>query len=53
MTVIAKNTDDFSFVVKWYNYPAYKKFENYFLVNGNKINKKMALEEIKLRIMTY
>jgi hypothetical protein len=51
LTVIAKNTDDFSFVEKmlYDNYPAYKKFENYFIVNGNKINKNITLEENKIK----
>ena len=51
LTVIAKNTDYFSFIEKilYDNYPNYKQFENYFLVNGNKVNKNITLEENKIK----
>ena len=47
-TVIAKNTDKFSKIV-YDKYPKYKDFENYFLVNGNRINRHRTLEENKIR----
>ena len=51
LTVIAKNTDYFSFIEKilYDHYPNYKQFENYFLVNGSKINKNITLEENKIK----
>ena len=40
-TIIAKNTDSFSNIEKqlYDNYPRYIDSENYFLCNGNRINK--------------
>ena len=51
LTVIAKNTDDFSKIEKmiYDKYPKYIEFENYFLVNGNKINKHKTLEQNKIK----
>jgi hypothetical protein len=45
--VIAKNTDKFSKVenMLYEQYPNYVETENYFLVNGNKINKHKTLEQ--------
>ena len=50
-TVIAKNTDNFARLEeKLYNkYPSYKDTENYFLVNGYKINRHRTLEENKIK----
>ena len=50
-TVIAKNTDNFSNIEKmlYDKYPKYIEFENYFLVNGNKINKHKTLEQNKIK----
>ena len=50
-SVIAKNTDDFSKIEKmiYDEYPKYIEFENYFLVNGNKINKHKTLEQNKIK----
>jgi len=50
-TLISKNSDDFSKIEKllYDKYPNYKDSENYFLVNGNKINKHRTLEENKIR----
>ena len=51
LTVITKNTDDFTNIEKilYKKYPKYKDSENYFLVNGNKINRHRTLEENKIR----
>ena len=50
-SVIAKNTDDFSKIEKmlYDKYPKYIEFENYFLVNGNKINKNKTLEQNNIK----
>ena len=50
-SVITKNTDDFSNIEKilYKRYPKYKDSENYFLVNGNKINRHKTLEENKIK----
>jgi len=50
-TVISKNSDDFKKIEKilYYKYPKYKDSENYFLANGNIINKDRTLEENKIR----
>ena len=50
-TVIAKNTDKFSQIenILYDKYPKYKDSENYFLVNGNRINRHRTLEENKIR----
>jgi len=50
-TIITKNTDEFSKIEKllYDKYPKYKDYENYFLVNGNIINKDRTLEENKIR----
>ena len=46
-----KNTDDFTNIEKilYKKYPKYKDFENYFLVNGTKINRHRTLEENKIK----
>ena len=50
-TIITKNTDDFSNIEKilYKKYPRYKDSENYFVVNGSKINRNRTLEENKIR----
>ena len=48
---LCKNTDKFTRIEKliYEKYPEYKKTENYFFVNGNKINKNETLEENKIK----
>ena len=50
-TIIIKNSDKFSKIenILYDKYPKYKDSENYFLVNGNKINKYRTFEENKIR----
>ena len=50
-TIIAKNTDLFSNIEKqlYDNYPRYIDSENYYLCNGNRINKHRTLEENKIK----
>ena len=50
-TIITKNTDKFSKIenILFDKYPKYKDSENYFLVNGNKINRYRTFEENKIR----
>jgi hypothetical protein len=49
--VIAKNNDKFSKLedILYEKYPKYKETENYFIVNGKKINRNYTLEENKIR----
>ena len=49
--VITKNTDYFTKIeqILYEKYPKYKDSENYFLVNGNKINRHKTLEENKIK----
>ena len=46
-STFAKPSDDFTKIEKilYNNYPKYKKYENYFLVNGRRINKYNTIEE--------
>ena len=48
---VAKNTDSFSRLEEklYKEYPEYKDTENYFLVNGNKINRHKTLEENRIK----
>ena len=48
--IISKNTDKFSKLetILYENYPQYVDSENYFFVNGNKINKHRSLQENKI-----
>ena len=50
-SIICKNTDKFSRLSDLFNkeYPQYEKYENYFLLNGKKvnINKTLDLNNIK------
>jgi len=50
-TIITKNSDKFSKIenILFDKYPKYKDSENYFLVNGNKINRYRTFEENKIR----
>ena len=50
-SVICKNTDKFSKIenMLYDEYPEYSKFENHFLVNGNKVNKYKSLEFNKIK----
>jgi len=50
-TIITKNSDEFSKIEKllYDKYPKYKDSENYFLVNGNRINRHRTFEENKVR----
>ena len=49
--IIAKNTDVFSKIEKilYDKYPKYIESENYFLVNGNRINKQKTFEQNKIK----
>jgi len=48
--IIYKNTEEFSKIesILYKKYPKYIESENYFLVNGNKINKHKSLKENKI-----
>ena len=50
-TLIAKNTEPFTKIefMLYEKYPNYKDTENYFLVNGTRINKYRTLEENKIK----
>ena len=50
-SVICKNTDKFNIVENklYEEYPEYLESENYFIVNGNKINKYKSLEFNKIK----
>jgi len=47
---LCKNTDKFTRIEELFyeKYPEYKKKGNYFIINGNKINKEKTLEENKI-----
>ena len=49
-TIIAKNTENFSILENsiYNEYPQYRETENYFLINGKKINKHKTLEQNKI-----
>ena len=49
--VIAKNTDKFSKLedILYEKYPNYKDTDNYFIVNGKRINRNRTLEENKIK----
>ena len=46
-SIVDKNTTLFSDIEKilYYKYQQYKNFENYFLANGQKINRNLSLKE--------
>jgi hypothetical protein len=50
-SIICKNTEKFSKLEeKLYNdYPEYSKFDNYFMYNGNRVNKMKTLDENKIK----
>jgi len=50
-SIICKNTEKFSELEeKLYNdYPEYSKFDNYFMSNGNRVNKMKTLDENKIK----
>ena len=50
-SLICKNTDVFSTVenLLYKQYPEYKESENYFLLDGNKINRYKTLDENKIK----
>ena len=50
-SVVGKNTDDFLKYEKmlYEKYPKYKDTENYFLVNGKKLNRNRTLEENNIK----
>ena len=49
--VIAKNKDKFSKLeeIVYDKYPKYKDTDNFFIVNGNRINRHRTLEENKIK----
>ena len=50
-SIICKNNDNFSRLEKvlYDEYPEYKETENYFIVNGKKINRFKTLEENNIK----
>ena len=50
-TLITKNTEIFTKIesILYEKYPTYKDSENYFIVNGNRINRHRTLEENKIK----
>ena len=50
-SIICKNTDQFTKIeTQLYNeYPKYRYLENYFVVNGNKINKYISIKENNIK----
>ena len=48
---VAKNTDNFTKIEStlYEKFPKYKETENYFLVNGKKLNKHKTLDENKIK----
>ena len=50
-STVAKVNDSFRKIedIVYKKYPEYKEYENYFLVNGRKINKNKTLEENKIK----
>ena len=48
--IISKNTDKFSKIeaILYEKYPQYVDSENFFLVNGNRINRNRSLQENKI-----
>ena len=49
--IICKNTDDFSRLEKkiYEEYPDYSESDNYFLINGRKINRNKTLDQNKIK----
>ena len=50
-SIICKNTQKFiELEKKLYNdYPEYSKSDNYFIINGNRVDKTKSLDENKIR----
>ena len=50
-STVAKNTDNFAKLegTLYEKYPKYKETENYFLVNGKKLNRHKTLDENKIK----
>jgi len=50
-STFAKPNDNFTKIenILYDNYPNYREFENYFLVNGNKINRNKTIEQNKIK----
>ena len=50
-SIICKNTDKFIKIENelYAKYPEYIESENYFLINGNKVNKYKSLDENKIK----
>ena len=50
-SVVCKNTEKFSKLEEklYKDYPEYSKFDNYFMINGNRVNKKKTLDENKIK----
>ena len=50
-STFAKPNDNFTKIenILYDNYPNYREFENYFLVNGHKINRNKTIEQNKIK----
>ena len=50
-SIICKNTQKFKELEQklYKEYPEYSKFNNYFMINGNRVNKTKSLDENKIR----
>ena len=50
-SIICKSTQKFTELEQklYKDYPEYSETNNYFLINGNKVNKNKSLEENKIR----
>ena len=50
-STFAKPNDNFTKIenILYDNYPNYREFENFFLVNGNKINRNKTIEQNKIK----
>ena len=50
-SIICKNTDQFTKIEKqlYKEYPKYRYLENYFVANGNKVNKYISLKENNIK----
>ena len=50
-SIICKNTQKFNELEKklYNDYPEYTEYDNYFMINGNRLNKDKSLDENKIR----
>ena len=50
-SIICKNTQKFTELEEklYKEYPEYSKSNNYFIINGNRVNKTKSLDENKIR----